>query len=176
MNPWLRRVRAMLGMGAVWAALWALGGVLIGVTSLLTPQLPWALFFRVFDAPLPALALPGFLSGATFAAVLALAERHASADTLPLRRAAGWGALSGLLVGALPTALVLTNLATRAATSPPLPQLLLAIAAPMLLFSATSAVLSVWLAQRSRATPPRELSSGASAIVTHEHATRVRQR
>ena len=41
MKHWLRRIRGAVGMGLTWAAGWALAGVLIGVTSILLPGLPW---------------------------------------------------------------------------------------------------------------------------------------
>ncbi len=67
MTPWLRRARGAIGIGltwaAAWAAAWAVTGLLIGVTSVLTPWLPWGGFFAVFDAPLPALAVPGVVGG-----------------------------------------------------------------------------------------------------------------
>ena len=64
MRNWQRRIRGAVGMGLTWAAGWALVGVLIGVTSRLLPGLPWDALFEVFDAPLPALAIPGFIGGA----------------------------------------------------------------------------------------------------------------
>lgn len=74
MSKWLKRIRAALGICLTWAAGWAVAGVLTGVASLLLPGLPWDSFFKVFDAPLPALALPGFIGGAIFSAVLIVAE------------------------------------------------------------------------------------------------------
>ena len=55
MKKWLRRVRGALGMGLIWAAGWALVGVLIGLSWSLGLPMEW--FVEVFDAPLPALAL-----------------------------------------------------------------------------------------------------------------------
>jgi len=40
MNRWPRRIRGAVGMGLTWAVGWALGGVLIGVGSILLPGLP----------------------------------------------------------------------------------------------------------------------------------------
>ncbi len=76
MKKWLRRIRGAVGMGLTWAAGWALFGLLIGVTSILLPWLPWELFFDVFDAPLPALAIPGFVGGVLFSRVLGIAGRR----------------------------------------------------------------------------------------------------
>ena len=76
MTKWLRRIRGAVGMGLVWAVGWALAGLLIGVASMLLPGLPWDSFFQVFDAPLPALAIPGFFAGAFFSVVLGIAGRR----------------------------------------------------------------------------------------------------
>ena len=76
MGSWLRRLRGAIGMGVTWAVGWALFGVTIGVLSILTPWLPWGLFFAVFDAPLPALAVPGFVGGTIFSLVLGVAGRR----------------------------------------------------------------------------------------------------
>lgn len=95
MQPWLRRIRGAVGMGLAWAAGWAVFGVLIGVTSVLLPGLPWDAFFKVFDAPLPALAIPGFLGGALFSIVLGIAGRRLRFDELSLPRFAAWGRWAG---------------------------------------------------------------------------------
>ena len=109
---WLRRIRGAVGMGLTWAAAWALFGVLIGVTSLLLPGLPWDLFFEVFDAPLPALAIPGFVGGAFFSTVLGIAGRRSGFEELSLPRFAAWGAAGGLLLGLFPAAMVAVGLAS----------------------------------------------------------------
>ncbi len=101
MKRWLRRIRGAVGMGLTWAVGWALVGVLIGVSSLL---LPMGWFVDVFDAPLPALAVPGFFCGATFSMVLGIAGRRRRFDELSLPRFAAWGALGGLLLGLPPVA------------------------------------------------------------------------
>jgi len=98
MKKWLRRLRGAVGMGLTWAAAWALFGILIGVSSFLLPGLPWDLFFNVFDAPLPALAVPGFVGGTVFSVVLGIAGRRRRFDEMSLPRFAGWGALGGLLM------------------------------------------------------------------------------
>ena len=68
MKKWLRRIRGALGMGLIWAAGWALVGVLIRLGWSLGVPMEW--FVEVFDAPLPALAVPGFFGGAVFSTVL----------------------------------------------------------------------------------------------------------
>jgi hypothetical protein len=47
-------------------------------------------------------ALPGFIGGVFFSAVLGIAARGRGFDELSLSRVAAWGALAGLLVGAIP--------------------------------------------------------------------------
>jgi hypothetical protein len=66
MTQWPGRIRGALGMGLTWAVAWALYGVLIGVASRVLPGLPWNSLFEIFDAPLPALAIPGFIGGVLF--------------------------------------------------------------------------------------------------------------
>ena len=105
MRKWLERVRGALGMGITWAVGWALFGVLIGVASLILPGLPWHYFFDVFDAPLPALAVPGFFGGVLFSTVLGVAGRRRRFDELSLPGVAAWGALGGMLLSLLPAAM-----------------------------------------------------------------------
>jgi hypothetical protein len=70
-----------------------------------------------------ALAIPGFLAGVVFSLVLMVAEGRRSFDALRLPRVALWGALGGVLLGAvfgLPlvviSALTLTSGASAAAS------------------------------------------------------------
>ena len=90
MKKWLRRLRGAVGMGLTWAVGWAITGVLVGVASLLLPNLPWDAFFAVFDAPLPALAIPGFVGGAIFSMVLGVVGRRRRFHELSLPRFAAW--------------------------------------------------------------------------------------
>lgn len=100
MNPWLRRFRGAVGMGVTWAVAWAGFGLLIGVGLLMGLPLGW--FVEVFDAPLPALAIPGFFSGAAFSLVLGVAARRRRFDELSLPLFAALGAMGGLLLTLLP--------------------------------------------------------------------------
>jgi len=93
-------------MGLAWAAGWAVAGVLIGVSSKLLPGLPWDSFFEVFDAPLPALAVPGFFGGVFFSIVLGIAGRRYKFGELSVPRFAAWGAVAALLLITFPFALV----------------------------------------------------------------------
>jgi hypothetical protein len=133
-------------MGLTWAAGWALAGVLIGVMSLLLPGLPWDRFFEIFDAPLPALAVPGFIGGALFSVVLGIAGRRRRFDELSLPRFTAWGAVGGLLVSFVPAAMVGVGLATLRPGAG-LWQWTAAIAVPLTFLSAVSAAGSLMLAR-----------------------------
>jgi len=142
-------MRGALGMGLTWAAAWALVGVLIGVTSRLLPGLPWQVFFRLFDAPLPALALPGFIGGVIFSMVLAIAGRGRRFDELSLRRFAAWGAVGGLLLSLVPAAMVVVGLATPGQPEDGPWAMSARICLPLILLSAMSAAGSLVLARKA---------------------------
>jgi hypothetical protein len=136
-------------MGLTWAAGWALGGVLIGVASILLPFLPWDAFFKVFDAPLPALAVPGFFAGMFFSTVLGIAGRRRRFNELSLSRFAIWGAVGGLMLIAFPFVLVGVGLADTEGSSVRPLQALAVIAGPFILLSVISASATLWLARRA---------------------------
>ena len=73
-----------------WIIVSMIAGVLIGVASKLLPGLPWDAFFEVFDAPLPAFAIPGFFAGVFFSTVLGIAGRRCRCNELSLLRFAAW--------------------------------------------------------------------------------------
>ncbi len=144
MKKWLRRIRGAVGLGLTWAAGWALFGVLIGVTSILLPGLPWHFIFDVFDAPLPALAIPGFVGGALFSTVLGIAGRRRRFDELSLPRFGFWGAVGGLLLSLVPAAFVTVGLASA---NVDLWLFTAVIMGPVTLLSAISASGSLMLAR-----------------------------
>ncbi len=140
MKRWPRRIRGAVGMGLVWAAVWAPAGVLLGM--IVDPD-------GAMDEMWVAVgAYPGFLGGVVFSAVLAVAAGRRRLEQLSLPRVAAWGAAAGLLVGALPSAL-------GASTAEHPPSLLLAAAAAgaIALLSAASAAGSLALARRAEARP-----------------------
>lgn len=148
MTRWLRRLRGAVGMGVTWAVAWALVGLSIGVGSILLPVLPWDVFFEIFDAPLPALAIPGFVAGATFSVVLGIAGRRRRFEELSLARFGAWGAAVGLLLGFFPVLVLLLDPGSTA-----LPHLLQVAAVwsiPVTALSTLSASGSLWLAQRAQ--------------------------
>ena len=135
MENWLRRIRAALLMGLIWAAVWAPVAVLIGV--IVDPN-------DAMDEMWVAIgAYPGFLGGVIFSVVLGIAERRRTLDALSLPRVAGWGALAGLLIGILPFVL--------GTPTDDIPRwvLPLIITAPITVLSAVSAAASLALARRA---------------------------
>jgi hypothetical protein len=149
MAPWVKRVRGVVGMGVTWAVGWAVGGLCIGVSSLLLPWLPWNVFFELFDAPLPALAVPGFFAGLLFAGVFSVAARGTPLTAISLPRMTAWGALGGALLSLVPATMVSVGLATINPSGRGQWELTAAIAGPLMFFSALSATLSLLMARRA---------------------------
>jgi hypothetical protein len=91
---WLKRIRGAVLMGLTWAIIWAPIGLLIG--AIVDPD-------GAMDEPwIMVGAMPGFLAGVFFSVVLGIAAGRRRLDELSVRRFAGWGALAGVLLGALP--------------------------------------------------------------------------
>lgn len=149
MNNWLPRIRGMIGLCLTWAAGWAVAGVLTGVASLLLPWLPWDSFFKVFDAPLPALAIPGFIAGAFFSVLIGFAERR-GLDALSLARFSVWGAAAGLLLSLVPAAMVSVGLATLNRPDFSILRMTAVISGPLTLLGAVSGFASLLLARLAR--------------------------
>ncbi len=146
MKKWLRRIRGALEMGLTWAVEWVLAGVLVGVLSKLLPGHLLDFFFGVFDAPLPALAIPGFVGGVLFSTVLGIAGRHHRFDELSLSRFGAWGAMGGLLLSLVPAAMTALGLATPHES---LWLITAVISGPFALLGAGSATASLVLARMS---------------------------
>ena len=100
MKKWLRRIRGAVGMGLTWAAGWAPVGVLLGLVMGALSGLPMG---SLVDVWVITMVVLGFL-GATFSAVLRMAEGRRRFDDLSLRRFGAWGASGGLLLGMLAVA------------------------------------------------------------------------
>jgi len=165
MRSWLRRVRGAVGLGLTWAVGWAFFGVLIGITSELLPGLPWDSFFAVFDAPLPALAIPGFIGGVLFSLVLGIAGRRRRFDELSLPRFAAWGGLGGVLLSLVPATMVTVGLASVEDATLGIWQLTALVGGPLALLCAASATASLALARRGE---NREmLAAGAPSALAH---------
>jgi hypothetical protein len=150
MKTWLRPIRGAVGMGLTWAAGWALVGVLIGLSTFLGLPMGW--FLEVFDAPLPALAIPGFFAGAVFSTVLGIAGRRRRFDELSLPRFAALGAVGGLLLSLVPVAAIGTGAASAAGA---------VVIGTLTLLSAVSASGSLMLA---RMPEERELLDASTEV------------
>ncbi len=144
---WLKRIRGAVGTGLTWAVGWGVGGVMIGVASLILPWLPWDAFFEVFDAPLPALAVPGFFAGLFFSLVIGVAGRRRRLEELSFGQVARWGAFGGVLLTAFPFVLVVIGLASREGSSISTWRLITVITGPFVVMSAVSATATLLLAR-----------------------------
>jgi hypothetical protein len=91
MQKWRRRIRAAIGMGLTWGAVWFGAGVLLARVPGFYSDLPFALLF----APL------GFATGIIFSGILVGIEGRRGFDRTSLSRFAGWGAASGLLLSGI---------------------------------------------------------------------------
>lgn len=94
MTKWLRRIRGAVGMGFVWALGWAIvgGAVMEGIVD------PHG---EILDMWPQTLAIPGFLSGVVFSALLSMVAGRRRFEELSLSRFAAIGATAGLTLGAL---------------------------------------------------------------------------
>ena len=133
MHSSMRRVRGALLMGVTWAVVWAPVGALVGRIADPNGSLD-----RVW---VPIGAGPGFLCGLLFSAAVVIAEGHRRFDELSLARATTWGAVVGLMVGALPF--------TISTPTYPIPDWMLGaiVIGPIALMSTLSAAGSLRLAR-----------------------------
>ena len=147
MKKWLRRIRAAVTMGLLWAVPWAVVAVLIGMV--VDPD-------GSMDEMWPLIgAYPGFLGGVVFSIVLSIAERRRSLSELSVRRFGAWGAAAGLVIGVLPFLLGTPSADIDVA------RLATVVIGSFTLMSAASAAGSLALARRGEA---RELlDAGAAA-------------
>ncbi len=91
MKKWGRRIRAAIGMGLTWAAVWFGAGILLARVPGFYSDLPFALLF----APL------GFVCGIIFSGILVVIAGRHRFDRMSVSRFAGWGAVSGLLLSGI---------------------------------------------------------------------------
>jgi hypothetical protein len=85
-----------VGTGITWALAWVGLGAGIGILAGL--DLSYLLRMAMGNS------VGGFLAGASFAAILSVAERRHSLEDLSLRRVALWGAGGGLALSLIPFA------------------------------------------------------------------------
>jgi O-antigen/teichoic acid export membrane protein len=102
-NPWLRRVRAVVVMGLIWA----LGGIALGGLLELVDNVASAAhpLTRLVDMWPQTLAVVAFPHGVAFAVVLGIARGRRRFEELSLSQFAGWGAVAGAVLGAVALAL-----------------------------------------------------------------------
>ena len=150
MKKWLRRIRAAVTMGLLWAVPWAIVALVIGMV--VDPDESMDEMWWVIGA------YPGFLGGVLFSIVLSIAERHRRLGELSIRRFAAWGAVAGLAIGVLPFVLGTPSAEIDVA------RLATVVIGSFTLMSAASAAGSLALARRAEA---RELlDAGADAADT----------
>jgi peptidoglycan/LPS O-acetylase OafA/YrhL len=145
LKKWQRRVRGAVGMGLTWAIVWAPVALLIGLIVDPTDSM---------DEMWPMIgALPGFLGGVVFSAVLGFAANRRKLGDLSIRKVALWGAGAGLIVGVVPF-----FLGTPAETSRPwlLPTVVISA---ITLLCAVSAAGSLWLAQRAESRTSKDIGA-----------------
>ena len=146
MKKWLKRIRAAVTMGVLWAIPWAIVALLIGFV--VDPD-------GSMDEMWPLIgAYPGFLGGVLFSIVLAIAERRRNLSELSVRRFGAWGAVAGLVIGVVPFMLGTPSADVDVA------RLATAVIGSFTLMSAASAAGSLALARRGEARQP--LDAGTS--------------
>ena len=156
MKKWLRRLRGVLGIGALWGAAGGIVGSLAGLLGALYGGAP--LLQVVLEFGLGAAGL-GFVLGSAFAGVLAVVERHRRFEELTSRRAALWGGLVGLV---LPILMLAVSFVPELGAAISLRQLLLAMGAGSLSYGALTAGLAAATVALARRAPdelaPAEIS------------------
>lgn len=150
----MRRIRGALGMGLTWAVAWGISGFVIGALSNVFPGALWDVFFGIFDAPLLALAIPGFVGGILFSIVLGIAARRRRFEELSLPRFTALGAVGGFFLSLLPAALILMDPESAAGIW----QVTAVLGVPFTLLSAASATGSLLIARNGEA--PAVLGDG----------------
>jgi hypothetical protein len=94
MKKWMSGIRGTVLMILLWIVGWGLGfGGLI--EAFIDPD------GDILDVWLTALAIPGFIGGVVFSALLRIAEGRRSFDEVSLARFAMWGAVTGLVIGGI---------------------------------------------------------------------------
>jgi hypothetical protein len=132
MKKLLRRIRGALGMGLTWAVAWGFVGFLMEFVD------PHGQIADIWPA---IFAIPAFLGGVIFSVVLGIAERRRKFEELSIPRFGAWGAVAGLVVGALPFVFESNS------SGLPTWQLALMIMCPISVLSGVSAAGSLALAR-----------------------------
>ena len=93
MKKWLSGVRGTIAMIVTWTVGWGLG--FGGLMELYDPD------GQIGDIWPIMLAIPGFIGGVVFSALLRIAEGRRAFDEVSLARFVTWGVVTGLVLGVL---------------------------------------------------------------------------
>ena len=93
MNKWMSGIRGTILMIVLWVVGWGLG--FGGIMELVDSD------GNIQDVWITVLAVPGFIGGIIFSAMLLIAERSRPFDKVPLLRFALWGTVTGIVLGLL---------------------------------------------------------------------------
>jgi hypothetical protein len=93
MTKWLNGTRGAIAMILTWTVGWGLG--FGGLMELYDPH------GQIGDVWPTALAIPGFIGGIVFVALLRIAESGHRLDEVALARMTAWGAVAGVILGVL---------------------------------------------------------------------------
>lgn len=97
-------------MALAWALIWALPGGAIEALDNIAPAAHG--FTRQVDMWPQTLGLPGLMAGVLFSVLLLITEGRRGLAELSLPRSGAWGAVSGVLVGALVVWVIAPGLST----------------------------------------------------------------
>ena len=98
MNEWSGRIRAAVGLGLLWGAVWTAVGALMRRAD------PSSALERVWLGPAIGWT-PGLLAGVLFSVMLGIAANRRGLDETSIAIVLACGAMAGLLVGMLPFAI-----------------------------------------------------------------------
>ena len=93
MKKWMSGIRGAVLMTVLWVIGWGLG--FGGIMELIDPD------GKIQDIWPTLLAIPGFIGGIIFSALLLIAERRSNFGQIPLFHFALWGAVTGIVLGLL---------------------------------------------------------------------------
>ena len=155
MSGWLRRLRGVLGIGAVWGVAGAIAGGVGGVVAFLLGSMP--LLPAVLELGMGAAGV-GIVLGSAFAGVLTLAEGRRTLEQLTPARAALWGSVAGAGLIASWGVLMIATFGSMVPLSQLLPVIVSAVGSYGLL-SGGLAAGTVALARRA----PDELTVGSGS-------------
>ncbi len=104
----LKRLRGAIGLGLTWAAGWAPVGAVVGLVIGTSGVVPAGIgLWSVVQGNTLTFAALGFVGGSLFSGVLTLIEGRRRFDQLSLPRFASWGAVGGITLGGLASALMM---------------------------------------------------------------------